>query len=706
MSDQPRHQLSLNPTLEWLYAVTLGLALLVSGVWQRMAAMGSLSSDWRGLANLMGLKLGGTPFGIEVIKFAAAQVALHVCFGVVTWLLAWATQRAFRVRRERLPFLITIWFGVMTSWLLVANATLFPWSASGVPSALVATPLLGGARLFEVFSLVLLATVALIIFLNARTLRALRRHGKRAGIYGAVTVAALGAVFLIAATREASSVQMTGAPNIILIGVDSLRRDVVGAGENPGLTPNIDAFIRDGAQMFTDAITPLARTFPSWTSILSGRNPRATAARENLTAQESLGHFDTIAKIAQRNAYHTIFATDEVRFSNIDGSFGFDQVITPTMGTADFLLGKFNDLPLPNLVANSWLGKLLFPATYANRAAAVTYRPDTFVNWLDTDIEPKGQTFLAVHFTLPHTPYNWSAPGDQVFGRTSDHAYQYGNAVIAADRQFGQLMSILERKGMLHNALVVVLSDHGEALGLPASDGMMRGAVVRDLLDGQRISLWGHGTSVLSAHQYAAVLAMRGYGSVDLPTSFHEYDVPVSLIDVAPTVADLAGMRTGTAFDGTSLRPVIAGDVRAVDALERRPRFTETGFRTKKIEEGDYDERSVLGEVSMYFRMNPANGRLEMRPEAMSHLLADKERAVLSRNWLLASIPNRTDSRTQKYVLVSRRGEAPRRLDAAPPPSDVEAYALWQSLHAEYGNELLPPAPRSVAGGATPVASN
>ncbi|HEX6398457.1 MAG TPA: sulfatase-like hydrolase/transferase [Steroidobacteraceae bacterium] len=686
--------------------MSLGLALLASGVWQRVAVMGGLTGDWRGLANMMGLKLGGTPLGVEVLKFAAAQLGLHIGFGVLAWLLGWATQRAFDVRRERRLWLITAWFVVLTCWLLVANATLFPWSASGVPSTLVAVPLLGGARLFEVFSLLLLASVVVIVFLNARALPALRRNGKRSAIYGALFVAVFAVVSLLGATREVSHGQANGAPDIILIGVDSLRGDVVGAGENPGLTPNIDAFIRDGAQMFTDAITPLARTFPSWTSILSGRNPRATSARENLTARESLAHFDTIAAIAQRNAYRTIFATDEVRFSNIDASFGFDQVITPTMGTADFLLGKFNDLPLPNLVANTWLGKRLFPATYANRAAAVTYRPDTFVDWLDSDIEPHGPTLLAVHFTLPHTPYNWSAPGDQVFGRTSDNAYQYSNAVIAADRQFGQLMATLERKGMLRNALVVLLSDHGEALGLPASDGMVRGAVVRDLLDGQRISLWGHGTSVLSAHQYAAVLALRGYGPVRLPTAFHEYDVPVSLIDVAPTVADIAGIHTDTVFDGTSLRPVIAGDEHAMDALERRPRFTETGFRTKKIEEGDYDERSVLGEVSSFFRMNPANGRLEMRPEVMPHLLADKERAVMNRDWLLASIPNRADERTQKYVLVSRRGEAPRRLETAPPSSDEQAYALWQSLHAEYGDELLPPAPRAAVSGATPLVSN
>lgn len=704
MSDRFTSRASLKLALEGSFAAALGLALLAFGVWQRTAAMGHLTADWSGLANLLGLKLGGTPLGGEVAQFVLAQLALHIGFGMLAWMLAWLTWRVVGWQQRR-KWLIAGWFLLLATWVLLANATLFPWSASGLPSSLVSRPLFGGARLFEILSIALLAGIALLLFWNARATPLLRRAGKRVAIYGALALVAIVVGLSVVGSRVDDGAVAGAAPNIIFIGIDSLRGDVVGADENPGLTPNVDAFVRDGGQMFTDAITPLARTFPSWTSILTGRNPRATRARENLVPLASLGKFDTLAHIAQRNGYRTIFATDEVRFSNIDASFGFDQVITPTMGAADFLLGKFNDLPLSNLVVNSWLGKHWFPANYANRAAAVTYEPNTFVQRLDDEIQPGGPAFVAVHFTLPHTPYNWSAPGDQVFGRASDNSYQYSSAVIAADRQFGQLLQILERKGMLRDALVVFLSDHGEALGLPASDTLLRGAVARDLLDGQRISLWGHGTSVLSPHQFATVLALRGYGSVNLPAAAREYDVPVSMIDIAPTVVDLLGLKSTADFEGRSLAPIFAGDTRGIEAFDRRLRFTESGFRTKKIENGDYDERSVLGEVATYFRMNPANSRLELRDEVMPHLLADKERAVMDRDWLLASIPKRDGARTQIYVLVGRHGGAPRRLEGAPAADDVEAHALWQALHQEYGDELLPPEPRPARGSA-PLAAN
>jgi len=695
MSDPAQSRAVRAVILECLLAGGLGLLLLAASAAQQLRTMNRLSADWGQLSTLLGLDLGGTPLGTEVAKFVGWQVALHLAFGLTAWVFAWLTVRAFNLGSSRLRIMCA-WFVAGVTWLLVANATLFPWSVTGIPGELVRTPIIGSARLLELISILLLAAVLVIV------VRAARRFGPRVTVARVVVypVAGILAVVLLAGlrgTQDADAAGQSDKPHLVVIGIDSLRTDVVGAGRGPGLTPHIDNFVRNEAQLFTDAITPLARTFPAWTSILTGRYPRATGARENLVARSSLSQMDTLADLMRASGYRTIFATDEVRFSNIDTSFGFDQAITPTVGAADFLLGKANDLPLANLVANCWLGKWMFPATYGNRAATVTYRPHTFIDWLDDEIEVTGPTLLAVHLTLPHYPFTWSAPADQGFGRVSDTASQYSNAVIAADEQFGRLMELLERKGMLRNAMVVVLSDHGEALGLPESDALIRGAVVRDLLDGQRISLWGHGSSVLSPNQFSAFLALRGFGSVDLPRAFHQYDAPVSLVDIAPTALDVLGVRTAARFDGASLRPLISRGADALASFDTRVRFTETGFRTQRIAEGDFSERSVLGEAAAFFRMNPLNGRFEVRQELMPALLADKERAALSRDWLLAAVPNRDDTLTHKYVLVSRHDGSGRRLEAAPDPGDAPAFALWQALHEQFGEELLPPARRAAA---------
>ena len=91
-----------------------------------------------------------------------------------------------------------------------------------------------------------------------------------------------------------------------------------------------------------------------------------------------------------------------------------------------------------------------------------------------------------------------------MFNRASDRTYQYANAVIAADAQFAAVLKVLENKGMLDNALVTVLSDHGEALGVPVTDTLLRGVVAREMNDGQRISHWSRHQCLVST--FAQVL--------------------------------------------------------------------------------------------------------------------------------------------------------------------------------------------------------
>jgi arylsulfatase A-like enzyme len=679
--------------LESGVAMAVGVLFLLVGAWQQMNVMSELTADWQDLVRRLSLKLSGTPLGDEVLAFVAAQMLLHSAFGLACWLLALCTAVAFPQLAGRRWTLLFAWLGVGILWVLVGNATEYPFSNTGVPSTIIGGEIFERLRLFDLLSLLTLAAVMTVLLRAALAVPQVRAHLPRLALFSVLMLVVAGAWQVWQITRFHDEAPRSAKPNLIVIGIDSLRRDAVGGNVEIGLTPNIDVFLRDGGHLFTDAITPLARTFPSWTSILSGRYPRSTGARENLLPLSTLQKFDTIAALARAGGYHTVYATDEVRFSNIDQNYGFDQIITPTIGAADFLLGKANDLPLPNLISNTWLARKLFPATYGNRAVSWTYRPQTFVDWLDSELEPREQTLFAVHLTLPHNPYNWAEPLDRVFGRTDERAYQYANAVIAADDQFGDIMAMLERKGMLRNAIVVLLSDHGEALGLPASDTLIRGDIARQVLEGERINVWGHGTSVLSPHQFGTLLAVRGYGAAEMGHNLKVHDEPVSLVDIAPTLADMAGLGVDPSrFDGWSLAPIVRSQPEA-ERFRTRPRFTETGLRTRLIMLGDFDESRVMGEAASFFVMNPQTARFELRAEVMDHLIRDKERAVLSANYLLASFP--ADGDLQKYVLVGRQGQPPQRLETAPDErADPELRSLWKALHDHYGSELRQPAPR------------
>ena len=96
-------------------------------------------------------------------------------------------------------------------------------------------------------------------------------------------------------------------------------------------TPNMDAFL-EGSVSFSNALTPLARTFPAWVSILSGRHPHSTGAFVNLLPRELIDAGPTLPDVLGQDGYQSVYAIDEVRFSNLDLSYGFDKMLAPPMG--------------------------------------------------------------------------------------------------------------------------------------------------------------------------------------------------------------------------------------------------------------------------------------------------------------------------------------------------------------------------------------
>ena len=447
--------------------------------------------------------------------------------------------------------------------------------------------------------------------------------------------------------------------------------------------PNIRDFIGK-ARRFDDATTPLARTYGSWMSILTGRHPVRTNARFNLMPRRLVREGETLGDALRSHGYRTIYATDEVRYANFDESFGFDQVITPPVGAVDFLLGYGGDMPLVNLVASTPLGQLLFPSNSANRAASVTYRPHDFVRRLEREIDVGGPTFLAIHLTLAHWPYSWA--GKPTPATPPDYRVAYGEAVPMVDRQFGDVLQVLADKGVLDNAIVVLLSDHGEALGADNDSIIRQTGTSREIWD----SLWGHGTSVLSPNQYHVLLAMRAFGRARLPGPELDYDWPVSLEDLCPTLEELATGTTTSDVDGLSLVPFMSEPDRA-GALTQRIRFTETDLNTASILEGRYKAANVLDEAADYYELDARSGWVQLREPRLAELIARKQRAAISSRSLLAVIPAAPGPGV-RYLYVDRRHPVPEALGGSGKAfGDVEARRLRDALEARFPGELPPP---------------
>ena len=94
-----------------------------------------------------------------------------------------------------------------------------------------------------------------------------------------------------------------------------------------------------------------------------------------------------------------------------------------------------------------------------------------------------------------------------------DDRPMYRLGVRVADEMFGAIVAMLERKGALENAIVVVLSDHGEALSLPSDAMLDNKSKVQGLRAPLMMTDVGHGQSVLSPVQYQVLLGFRTFGT-------------------------------------------------------------------------------------------------------------------------------------------------------------------------------------------------
>ena len=192
-------------------------------------------------------------------------------------------------------------------------------------------------------------------------------------------------------------------PNIIFIGIDSLRLELI-----EQYMPTLNEQLKVST-VFKNAYTPLARTYPAWVSILTGRHPTNHNARFNLQPEALLSEDNQyLPEQLTQLGYQTIYASDERRFSNVGLAHGFGQVIGPKTGAADFILGKYADFPLLNLLSLAPISKWLLPEVYANRAASHLYHPHQFSQLLGkalTKLDGRPLFLSLIHISEPTRPY-------------------------------------------------------------------------------------------------------------------------------------------------------------------------------------------------------------------------------------------------------------------------------------------------------------
>ncbi len=586
-----------------------------------------------------------------IFFFIGAQLTLHLAYCVFVWLITCFIASLIKfTANQKIVSAIGIWLlGIMT--ILFANQYFFPNSkfvdltSIVFPNATILPMLFVLSTLFAMC--ILLALVGLIKSLLKSKFRII-----------ALIFIIVSGIFLFVIPTQKIIIQDAATkerPNIFLIGVDALRPDFLSYFGNDIATPFFDNFLNQSA-VFTQAVTPLARTFPSWTSILSGEYPRQIGIRSNLASQQNANLANTLPAILQRQGYNTIYAIDDARFSNIDKNFGFDEIITPPMGLNDFLLGTFNDFPISNLVVNTRWGRWLFPYSYANRPAYITYEPDSFLQLLHSSLPTKRDkpVFMSVHFCLPHFPYAWAS----LAVNPMNAVQRYTESVKRVDQQLSDFFILLQQQKLLDHAIVILLSDHGEALELsgdrltekdlfiPTAKQKIIPKFYPPSLDDELINQSaGHGTDVLGLSQYHSLFAVKLYGVENQqPGNIAQI---VSLLDVKPTILNLLNLPISFS-SGRSLAPVILGTKKN---LAPQHIFLETDFSPQAIRTVYPETQKVLLIGVHLFQIDPITTRLTVKDSMNTMIIKSKQYADIYGEWMLALYPQ--DNKYYMPILIN-----------------------------------------------------
>jgi arylsulfatase A-like enzyme/Flp pilus assembly protein TadD len=337
--------------------------------------------------------------------------------------------------------------------------------------------------------------------------------------FAIASAAALAAVVWLARGREpVADLRRIDRQNVLLITIDTLRADALGSYGGRAATPVLDRLAAGGVR-FDFAHAHAVLTLPSHTTILTGTYPFQHGIRDN-SGYRLAPDARTAATILRSSGYTTAAFVAAFplhsRFGLNTGFDVYDDRFGETRAPTEFVMPE---RPATEVVAlaRHWLAEHAEPRT-PNPATA----PST------QNHEPRAPPwFLWVHLFDPHAPYRPVSPFDT-------YARPYDGEVAATDAALAPLLEDVRRG---RPTLVIVTSDHGEALGdhgeqthgLFAYESTLRVPLLIAEVGGVPSS------------------AGTGRGEVSHVSARH--------IDILPTVLDATGVNVPADLPGRTLLP-------------------------------------------------------------------------------------------------------------------------------------------------------
>ncbi|WP_232820249.1 arylsulfatase [Brachybacterium sp. YJGR34] len=381
----------------------------------------------------------------------------------------------------------------------------------------------------------------------------------------------------------------TPRPNIILVCVDEMRADAMGAAGNEHIdTPNLDDLARGGYR-FTRAYSATPTCVPARVALFTGQSPDRHGRygyREGISFPAA--YPVTLQSTLGENGYQT-YAVGKMHVFPDRARCGFDEVQLhdgflhtsrrlsrgPSAAIDDYVEFLRRETGDPRadyqetgVGCNAMTAR---PWEREERLHPTRWVADQSFRFLERR-DPTRPFFLYASFHRPHAPYDppgwlwdkyrerrfpprpmgdWVADFDEhrvdhgseaEFGAQKETTHQqvragYYGSIEFIDLQLNRLREALSDHGLLEDTVIVLVSDHGDMMGDH---------------DMYRKSVGYEGSARVPMVVHVPARWREGWGAPG------EVDAIVELRDLMPTLLDLAGIDVPGSVDGHSLRPAVA----------------------------------------------------------------------------------------------------------------------------------------------------
>ncbi len=418
-------------------------------------------------------------------------------------------------------------------------------------------------------------------------------------------------------------------PNVVFFVIDDLNDWVGVMGGHPdAITPNIDALAANGT-LFRNAQSNAVFCNPSRVSVITGLKPYSSGVTQNGADFEpwrdimndpnsnatkhfgaNAGNLKSLFNVFDDNGYHVAttgkvyHAPSQLNAETWDDNREVYESFLPET-IANHPLNGLTSYTAANNSFNDW-GAIEDAININTNLPYTEEESDDYritqnaLNMID-DLPASDPFFLNVGLIRPHIPiyvperfidmykdasgnYTVSVPANVLLNDQADTPFtttmkhrnnifafpdrwqaltaHYLAAITWIDDQIGQVMNKLEQEGLLENTIIVLAGDHGYHLG--------------------EKQFFKKGTLWREARDVPFIISAPNMNTNTITDSI------VSLIDIFPTLTDLAGieMPTDVPRDGRSLRPLLENPnarwpwLSDTDMYDPKTGFIAKGLRT------------------------------------------------------------------------------------------------------------------------------